>query len=174
MDFNVKSKTEPSTPESITNYGSLLSDNLNGLALSLGEITAFKCIRLCFGELHTIDRKFENFVGKITNGEYNIIIEQMNWNFIQDGEILISDQMDTKEIEVLWGFVQGRDVKKVSITNSRLNISLDDDIELIAEKYTIGPMEIEDTGLRWYFSKGEEWLLTYSEKENFEFSQLEA
>lgn len=155
----------------IANYETLFRESLIGKTLSLGEITAFKCIRLCFGEMHTIDRKFEKVAGQISNGEFNIIIEQMNWNFIQDDEVLISDQMNVKEIGVLWGFVQTRIVKALSLNEDRLQISLEDDIELVAEKFGEENSD-EEKGLCWYFSKGEEWLLTYDEDGEFEYSEL--
>lgn len=155
-------------------YQKLLSKSLEGQTLSLGEITAFKCIRLCFGELHTVDRKFENFAGQITNGEFNIIIEQLNWQFIQDDEILISDEMDAEEINVLWGFVQARKLHDISINETQITFTIDDDITFTAKAYKQENPEREDDGLRWYFSKGEEWLLTYSEQAHFEFSNLEA
>lgn len=148
------------TPENLERYEAVIEKSLMGKKLSFGASTAFSCIRLCFGELHVIEHKFETVAGEIKNGEFNLILEEMQWHVEEYDQVLVHDQMDIKEVDVLIGFVIDRVVKSVSFKEGGFEIEFDGEIKLIAK--TDKRQNAEEQGIRWYFSKGEDWLMTNS------------
>lgn len=158
------------TLENLTRYEAKINECLVGKPMALGGVTAFTCIRMCFGELHTVDHKFETVAGVVTNGEYNFILEELQWQFIEYDQVLLHDKMDAKEVEVLLSFVTGRIVKSVSLQKDSLVIQFDGNTKLITKIKTYE--EAEADGIFWYFSKGEEWLVTYNLDKKLETSLL--
>jgi len=161
------------TSQDLARYESHISDSLNKQAVALAGITAFTCIRICFGQLHIVERKFENYAGQIKNGDFNLIIEDMDWQVFEYDQVLVHSKMEAKEIEVLINFLVSRIVQKVSIENNKIEILFDGDTKLVAKNFEPHIEEAnEEVGVRWYFSKGEEWLMTYNTKNMLEFSSL--
>lgn len=148
------------TPENLERYEAVLEKSLVGKKLAFGASTALSCIRLCFGELHVVEQKFETIVGEIKNGEFNLILEEMQWHFEEYDQILMHDEMSEKEIDVLVNFVFERIVKGMTFKEGGFEIEFDGDIKLIAKLDKRS--NAQSQGIRWYFSKGEEWLMTNS------------
>lgn len=148
------------TPENLERYEAVIEKSLVGKKISFGASTAPSCIRLCFGELHVIEQKFETVAGEIKNGEYNLILEEMQWHVEEYDQILMHDEMLEKEIDELIGFVLERIVKSIKFKSTGFDIEFDGNINLIAKLDK--RKNAESQGVRWYFSKGEEWLMTNS------------
>lgn len=152
------------TPENLERYEAVIEKSLVGKKLSFGASTAFSCIRLCFGEMHVVEQKFETVAGEIKNGEFNLILEELQWRVEEFDQILLHDQMSEKEIDVLVGFVFERQVISAKFKNGGFELEFDGEIKLVAQLDKRS--NAQDQGVRWYFSKGEEWLMTNSMKEN--------
>lgn len=156
----IEAEIVDATRENLARYEAVIEKSLIGKKLSLGASTAFSCIRLCFGDLHVIERNFETVAGEIKNGEFNLILEEMQWFVTEYDQILMHDQMSEKEVDVLICVVIERVVTSVSFESGGFEIEFDGEIKLVA-KIDERP-NAEEHGIRWYFSKGEDWLMTNS------------
>ncbi|MFK7903434.1 MAG: hypothetical protein AB8B49_11405 [Nitratireductor sp.] len=159
-------------------YETQMSECLVNTPVELCEITAFTCIRLCFGELHIVDRKFETYAGQIKNGDFNLIIEDLDWQVLEYDQVLVHSKMEQKEVEVLLSFLVSRRVESVSVSSDQIEIMFDGDTRLVAKNMAQVILDdgasTQDVGIRWYFSKGEEWLMTYNTKDMLELTSLTA
>lgn len=156
----IEAEKVDATRKNLERYEAVIEKSLLGKKLSFAASTAFSCIRLCFGEMHVVEQKFETVAGEIKNGEFNLILEEMQWHFEEYDQILMHDQLSEKEIDVLISFVFDRKIAAVNFEDGGFELLFDGDIKLVAkiDKRSTA----QEQGILWYFSKGEEWLMTNS------------